>query len=165
MHKAWSSIEEVPYCFWRSSVKFQGHSAKKNRRFSLKLGVSRLKNRWFESNLSKIARPVAAIKSLRFALFVIHMLVISHFYIETTAEFIQQMSKNVFHQQTYQYPWKFELWYFFKWCVYSEILIIMKNFCRRCEEQMGFILAFDETKYHQIMCVWRAVCLYILVHV
>ena len=28
-----------------------------------------LKNRWFESNLSKITRPVAAIKSLRFALF------------------------------------------------------------------------------------------------
>ena len=27
MHKAWSSIEEVPYCFWRSSVKFQGHTA------------------------------------------------------------------------------------------------------------------------------------------
>ena len=24
-HKAWSSIEEVPYCFSRSSVKFQGH--------------------------------------------------------------------------------------------------------------------------------------------
>ena len=30
MHKAWSSIEEVPYCFWRSSVKFQGHTAKKS---------------------------------------------------------------------------------------------------------------------------------------
>ena len=27
MHKAWSSIEEVPYCFSRSSVKFQGHKA------------------------------------------------------------------------------------------------------------------------------------------
>ena len=26
MHTAWSSIEEVPYCFWRSSVKFQGHT-------------------------------------------------------------------------------------------------------------------------------------------
>ena len=25
MHKAWSSMEEVSYCFWRSSVKFQGH--------------------------------------------------------------------------------------------------------------------------------------------
>ena len=25
MHKAWSSIEEVPYYFSRSSVKFQGH--------------------------------------------------------------------------------------------------------------------------------------------
>ena len=29
MHKAWSSIEEVPYCFSRSYVKFQGHMAKK----------------------------------------------------------------------------------------------------------------------------------------
>ena len=29
MQKAWSSIEEVPYCFWRSSVKFQCHTAKK----------------------------------------------------------------------------------------------------------------------------------------
>ena len=29
MLKAWSSIEEVPYCFSRSSVKFQGHTAKK----------------------------------------------------------------------------------------------------------------------------------------
>ena len=29
LHKAWSSIEEVPYCFWRSSVKFQGHTAVK----------------------------------------------------------------------------------------------------------------------------------------
>ena len=29
MHKAWSSIEEVPCCFSRSSVKFQGHIALK----------------------------------------------------------------------------------------------------------------------------------------
>ena len=29
MHKAWSSIEEVPYCFSRSSIKFQGHRALK----------------------------------------------------------------------------------------------------------------------------------------
>ena len=27
MHKAWSSIEEEPYCFSRSSIKFQGHIA------------------------------------------------------------------------------------------------------------------------------------------
>ena len=52
----------MPYCFWRSSVKFQGQ-------FLPKLGVSRLKNRQFGSSLSKITRPVAAIKSLRFALF------------------------------------------------------------------------------------------------
>ena len=29
MHKAWSSIEEMPYFFSKSSVKFQGHTAKK----------------------------------------------------------------------------------------------------------------------------------------
>ena len=33
--KAWSSIEEVPYCFWRSSVKFQGHTALKIVEFDL----------------------------------------------------------------------------------------------------------------------------------
>ena len=26
MHKAWCSIEKVPYCFSRSSIKFQGHT-------------------------------------------------------------------------------------------------------------------------------------------
>ena len=57
MHKAWFSIEDVPYYFSRSSIKFQGHTG--------------WKNRWFGSNLSKITRPVAAIKSLRFALFVL----------------------------------------------------------------------------------------------
>ena len=29
MHRAWSSKVEVPYCFSRSSVKFQGHAALK----------------------------------------------------------------------------------------------------------------------------------------
>ena len=29
MHKTWSSIEEMPYCFSRPSVKFQGHIALK----------------------------------------------------------------------------------------------------------------------------------------
>ena len=165
MHKAWSSMEEVPYCFWRSSVKFQGHIALKIVKFDSNWGfpdcnsslnspmamkcctkletakkrcpivfqchplnfkVTRdktsliltqigrfrtigrsqlsnpsdlpcffcvcvwgggggggggvdthqistshgLKNRRFESNLSKITRPVAAIKSLRFSLLI-----------------------------------------------------------------------------------------------
>ena len=30
MHKAWSDIEEVPYCFSRSSDKFQGHTEQKS---------------------------------------------------------------------------------------------------------------------------------------
>ena len=38
MHKAWSSMEEVPYCFWRSSVKFQGHIALKIVKFDSNWG-------------------------------------------------------------------------------------------------------------------------------
>ena len=41
MHKAWSSIEELPYCFSRSSVKFEGHITKKNQ-FWPELSVSGL---------------------------------------------------------------------------------------------------------------------------
>ena len=40
MHKAWCGIGEVPYCFSRSSIKFQGHTSQKNRRFRPKLGIS-----------------------------------------------------------------------------------------------------------------------------
>ena len=29
MHKAWSSMEEVPYCFSRSCIKLQGHTAQR----------------------------------------------------------------------------------------------------------------------------------------
>ena len=42
MHKAWSSIEEVPYCFSRSYVELQGHTALKIVDFWPKLGVSGL---------------------------------------------------------------------------------------------------------------------------
>ena len=40
MHKAWSSIEEVPYGFSRSSIKFQGHMAKKIIEFDPKWAFS-----------------------------------------------------------------------------------------------------------------------------
>ena len=53
LHKAWSSIEDVHYCFSRSSIKFHGHTGCK---------IDDL-------NPIEITRPVAAIKSLRFALF------------------------------------------------------------------------------------------------
>ena len=42
IHKAWSRIEEMPFCFWGSSVKFLGHTAKKNRRFWPEFSVSGL---------------------------------------------------------------------------------------------------------------------------
>ena len=58
MRNAWCSIEEVPYYFSRSSIKFQGYMGKK---------IDNL-----NPILSKITRQVAAIKSLRFALFTLN---------------------------------------------------------------------------------------------
>ena len=42
MHKASSNIEQVPYCFSRSSIRFQGHMGTKHIRFRPKLSVSGL---------------------------------------------------------------------------------------------------------------------------
>ena len=50
MLNAWSRIEEVPYCLSNFTVE----------------------NLRFKSNLSKIIRPVAAIKPLRFALYYVN---------------------------------------------------------------------------------------------
>ena len=55
MHKAWHSTEEVPYCFSRSSIKFEGHIDRK---------IDDL-----NPILSKITRLVAVIESFRFARF------------------------------------------------------------------------------------------------
>ena len=58
MHKAWHSIEEVPYyCFFRPSIKFPGH-----------MGT---KINYLNQILSKNTRPVAAIKTLKFALLIL----------------------------------------------------------------------------------------------
>ena len=42
MHKAWSNIEQVPYLFPSSSIKFQGHTGQKNYQFLPELRVSGL---------------------------------------------------------------------------------------------------------------------------
>ena len=42
IHKAWRSIEEMPYCFSRSYVNFQSHPGQKNRHFWPELSVSGL---------------------------------------------------------------------------------------------------------------------------
>ena len=43
MHRAWNSIEEVPYGFSRLFIKFEGHTGQKNCWFSPEFGVSGLK--------------------------------------------------------------------------------------------------------------------------
>ena len=56
LHKAWNSKGEMPYCFPRSSVKFQGHAVQ---------NITDFDPNWAFPDY----RPVAAFKSLRFALF------------------------------------------------------------------------------------------------
>ena len=56
LHKAWNSKEEMPYRFPRSSIKFQGHTVQ---------NITDFDPNWAFPDY----RPVAAFKSLRFALF------------------------------------------------------------------------------------------------
>ena len=55
LHKAWNSKGEMPYCFPRSSIKFQGHTVQ---------NITDFDPNWAFPD----CRPVAAFKSLRFAL-------------------------------------------------------------------------------------------------
>ena len=55
LHKAWNSKGEMPYRFPRSSVKFQGHTVQ---------NITDFDSNWAFPDY----RPVAAFKSLRFAL-------------------------------------------------------------------------------------------------
>ena len=57
LHKAWNSKGEMPYCFPRSAVKFQGHTVQ---------NITDFDPNWAFPDY----RPVAAFKSLRFALFI-----------------------------------------------------------------------------------------------
>ena len=45
-HKAWGSIEEVPFCFSRWSVKFQGHKPQQKNRILPELSISGLQPRF-----------------------------------------------------------------------------------------------------------------------
>ena len=56
LHKAWNGKEEMPYCFPRSFIKFQGHTGQ---------NITDFDPNWAFPDY----RPVAAFKSLRFALF------------------------------------------------------------------------------------------------
>ena len=52
MHKSWCGIEEVPYCFLRSSIRFQGHTGQKIK--DLNPIWTRLLGRWQLSNPSDL---------------------------------------------------------------------------------------------------------------
>ena len=56
LHEAWKSKVEVPYCFPRSSIKLQGHTGQ---------NITDFDPNWAFPDY----RPVAAFKSLRFALY------------------------------------------------------------------------------------------------
>ena len=60
LHKAWGNMEEVPYCFARSSIKFQGHTGQ---------NITDFDPNWEFLDY----RQVAAFKSLRFALLMLEL--------------------------------------------------------------------------------------------
>ena len=62
LHKDWNSKGEMPYCFPRSSIKFQGHTVQ---------NITDFDPNWAFPDY----RPVAAFKSPRFASFQINLFV------------------------------------------------------------------------------------------
>ena len=82
MHKAWRSIEEVPYCFFRSSIKFQGYMGKK---MDDLIPI-----------FSKITRLAAAFKFLRFVLFWILMIILWDYGNSVTFTHTQMLSQGRF---------------------------------------------------------------------
>ena len=67
LHKAWNSKGKMPYCFPRSYSKFQGHTGQ---------NITDFDPNWAFPDY----RPVAAFKSLRFALFLIDISCASSLY-------------------------------------------------------------------------------------
>ena len=66
LHKAWHSKEEMPYCFLKSSIKFQGHTGQ---------NITDFDPNWAFVDYGL----VAAFKSLRFALFNFAINAVSNF--------------------------------------------------------------------------------------
>ena len=124
LHKAWNSKGEMPYRFPRSSVKFQGHTVQNITDFD--------PNRAFPDY-----RPVAAFKSLRFALFhwnsnlTESKLVITHF----VAAVLQYMAHPL---ATWQLGIPKSVWQ------------VMCCICHLEELKMKYLLNFT--------CKWKILC-------
>ena len=117
MHKAWSSIEELPYFF-------QGHP-------SIHL-ISRsfgLKNQWFESNLSKITRLVAQLSNTsdlpRFIGFAVWLTIWVTTY-SFCVSFIVRRAGLLWSQQDFEWRWSVPL---FKCLTVLEFSFILFDLC------------------------------------
>ena len=95
LHKAWNSKGEVPYCFPRSSIKFQGHTGQ---------NITEFDPNWAFPDY----RPVAAFKSLRFALF-LPLQYIKRNMVHTTEAPGSAPSASYHSSQSPQQPGKTEL--------------------------------------------------------
>ena len=105
LHKAWNSKGEMPYCFPRSSIKFQGHTVQ---------NITDFDPNWAFPD----CRPVAAFKSLRFALFkIIHQISRSH--VTKNRQFLPELSISGLWLQ-FEFTNRFETMYKV-WCSIEEV--------------------------------------------
>ena len=134
MHKASRSIEKVPYYFFRSSAKFQGHNGRKID--------------YLNQILSKITRLLADVKSLRFDLFLLYFHIIMHSFLyflrhdtifpahsptgglEFSNENIQQHCGKSGHPVFSNYVYQHWFHFLCKWNTVECITFIY--FCHRC---------------------------------
>ena len=76
LHKAWNNKGEMPYCFPRSSIKFQGYTG---------LNITDFDPNWAFPNY----RQVAAFKSIKVALFIAQLIETSYGHIKWCVSYKQ----------------------------------------------------------------------------
>ena len=90
LHKAWNSKGEKPYCFSRSSIKFQVHRGQ---------NITDFDPNWAFPDY----RPVAAFKSLRFALFQLWHGFFQKVFIMNTWNVCDICARKLGHSDCFQY--------------------------------------------------------------
>ena len=121
LHKAWNSKGEMLYCFPRSSIKFQGHTVQ---------NITNFYRNWAFPDYW----PVAAFKSLRFALF-------NLFFNNLVVHLIYSMSASMNIQSA--------LFILVAWCLISPKMLITHPFifsCLRVDKNMA-----RHSMYHWLM--------------
>ena len=126
LHKAWNSKGEMPFCVPRSSIIFQGHTVQ---------NITDFDPNWAFPDY----RPVAAFKSLRFALF--------HMWLEFITGELKRSSPSGFISGHIIPVWCVQLSHIFlwsTWCIIFPWLFCIHNLRTSCKAHTEAVEAWSD---------------------